>query len=259
MEQQLAEIESRLKICPISINEAKEIILKAERDALYAFYKSLFQRQYVSDFMSEGILPHDHANEDQMEVIRRARDMVVSKPPFALITVNPYKQITLDELTKYVLKFVDRKIIDNYMYVYEVRKSDMSGLHCHMLVKYNCKPYDLKRNLKSTFKNICDESNPHILNIKYISDDILPSKIEYLKGNKKDAKKEGVLATIKYRTENGLCPVYNSTPPISCRGTEETLLIENLSVSEGAGGAASEHSERQRPPDPLSALGCEAS
>lgn len=205
--------------------EKKMLLKKAESEALHAFYKSMFLRQYIGDFMTEGITPLDGSESNaQKVIIDRARNAVVTKPPFALITINPYPVITLDELTKAVNKFKKRKIIDAYAYVYEVRKEDFTGLHCHMIVKYNCKPYDLKRNVKSTFKNVCDESNPSILNIKYIEEQNLYSKLQYIKGNKKDAKMPGVTATKEYRFQNNLCELYESTPPIPCRGAE--LLTE---------------------------------
>lgn len=215
----------------LSRGEKLTILKKAQSDALYQFYKGLFSRQYVVDFMTEGKTPLDglESNEQKL-IIERARNAVVSKPPYALITINPYHTITLDDLEKYVNKYKKRKFIDAYMYVYEVRKEDLSGLHCHMIVKYNCKPYDLKRNTQNTFKHVCDESNPSILNIKYISEDILPSKIEYLKGHKKDDKLPGVNATKEFRFQNGLARYYDSTPPLPCRGAEE---ITDLQEQEG--------------------------
>lgn len=205
----------------LSRGEKLEILKKAQSDALYQFYKSMFARQYTKDFMTEGITPlSELESESQKVIIERARNAVVSKPPFAFITINPYPQITLDDFTKYINKFIRRKIIDSYYYVYEVRKKDLTGLHCHMLIKYNCKPYDLKRNMQNTFKNVCDESNPSILNLKYIEEDILQSKIAYMNGEKKDAKKEGVEATKIYRFENGLSDYYESAPPLPCRGAE---------------------------------------
>lgn len=201
--------------------QIKQQIVKAQKDAIYGFYKSLFSRQYVLDFMSEGKTPYAvFESYDQKQLIEKARNAVITKPPYAFITINPYKEVTLDELQKYINKFIKRKIIDAYYLVYEVRKNDLTGLHCHMLVKYNCKPFDLKRNAKSTFKNICDDSNPCILNIKYIEYDILESKINYMNGNKKDAKSEGVQATKIYRFQNGLSDYEESTPPLSCRGAE---------------------------------------
>lgn len=206
-------------------DQIKQQIKRAQQDAIYGFYKSIFSRQYVLDFMSEGKTPYEELETPaQRAVITKAINAVITKPPYAFITINPYKQITLDELRKYVNKFTRRKIIDAYYLVYEVRKEDLTGLHCHMLIKYNCKPHDLKRSSKSTFKNVCDESNPSILNIKFIEYDILQSKINYMNGEKKDAKQEGVKATKIYRFQNGLSDYEESAPPLSCRGAEYLTL-----------------------------------
>lgn len=204
----------------ISSAESHDLMRHAYKEAYVAFYKSLFTRQFKQDFVTEGKLPMEPKWDDARELVDRARNAVISKPPYAFITINPYSHITLDELRKYVDKFKKRKILDSYHYVYEVRKEDLSGLHCHMLVKYNCKPYELKRNIKNTFKHVCDESNPHILNIKFIEKDIIESKIRYMEGDKKDAKQEGVKATKEYRHLNALSDHYSSVSPISCRDTE---------------------------------------
>lgn len=217
------DILRRLESIPsiITDEERKAVIKKAELDAIYAFYKSLFSRQFCQDFIVDGITPGQHLETDSQKVIiDRARNAVITKPPYALITINPRLTITYEELEKAVNKFKKRKFIDNYLYVYEVRKEDFSGLHCHMLIKYNCKPYDLKRNAKSTFKHVCDSDNPSILNIKFIAEDILPSKIEYLKGNKKDSKKPGVIFTKEFRFSNGIPDIFESTPQFPCRGAE---------------------------------------
>lgn len=193
---------------------------RAYADAFYQHYKGIYARQMSQDFLNTGQLPYEPEDIECKALIDRARNAVISKPPYAFITINPYDVITLDELQKYVNKYKKRKFIDSYYYVYEVRKKDHTGLHCHMLIKYNCKPYDLKRNTQNTFKNVCDDSNPCVLNIKYIEQDILQSKITYMNGDKKESKKEGVLATKEYRIENGLPAYFESTPSLPCRGAE---------------------------------------
>ena len=87
-----------------------------------------------------------------------------------------------------------------------------------MLVRYqNIRPHDLKKACKNTFKHMCSVQNHQILNFKFIEETICQDKINYMKGNKKDAKKQGVEHTIKYRQENKLKEFYESNPPLSCR------------------------------------------
>lgn len=209
-------------------DERITILKNAEKDALHSFYKTMFLRQYVSDFMTEGITPLQHLeSKEQKQIIDRARDAVISKSNYALITINPTADITQEVLTKCITKFVSRKLITSWFYVYEVRKEDFSGLHCHMIVYRNSKPNDLKRGCQNTFKNICDVKNPSILNIKYIDEEnIINQKIPYLLGHKQDKKKPGIDATIKYRLENNLLDFYESTPPLPCRGAEKIALID---------------------------------
>lgn len=197
-----------------------ELELLGYKQATVAFWKALYSRQMMTDFMESGKVPYEPNDKQRMEYINNARNALMSKPIHALITVNPKPGITLCELQKKLEKYISRKFIDGYIYCYEVRKEDHTGLHCHILLKYNCRPYDLKRNTKNTFKTLCDSNNPKILNIKYIEEDLLKSKIEYILGNKQDSKKDGVKASIEYREQNNLSPYYESTPPLPCRGAE---------------------------------------
>lgn len=180
----------------------------------------------VSEFMGEGRLPVEPKDMDLLNYCKRAIDSTITKPPHALITINVRPNTILCNLKKKVEKFVKRKIVREYAYCYEVRNADLSGLHCHLLCKYDCKPYDLKRSLQSTFKDVCDAKNPDILNVKYVLDENLKSKYEYICGVKKKEKMKSVEYSKQYREANFLLAIYESTPPLSCRGAEK-ILIEN--------------------------------
>lgn len=199
----------------------KDIIDKAYNDALYDFYKHAFKAQLVSDFMSEGTLPYNSENEVQQQLLLRAADNVSTKPPYMLLTVNVKPGTSLPELTKQIVKFTNRKMIRAYKYVYEVRHEDLTGLHCHLLLHYTCKPYDFKRSAKSTFKNICDSNNPNCLNFRYLKNEQIPEKIEYLKGHKKTEKMASVGYSQLYRKKHELQEMYESEQSL---GTEVPLL-----------------------------------
>ena len=200
-------------------------IKQAYKEAYLQFYKSLFSRQFVSDFMNTGEVPYEPVNNEYRELIDKARDAVLTKPPYILLTINPRPDIKLLDFMKKVEKFVKRKMISHYMYCYEVRNEE-GGIHCHMLVRYVSKPYDFKRGAKSTFKDICEVNNPQILNFRYITDEQLPDKIKYISGDKADKKQDSVQATKTFRNKHNLQDLYHSTPILSCRGTEKPLITE---------------------------------
>ena len=229
MDELFNEIENKIKNYEskqsafVSDDKKQEIISKAYKDALYQFYKTLFVREFVQDFMVDECLPVVPNQQAFVDYCEKAKSRNSTKPPFMMVTVNPYLDTPLDDLVVKVNKFVNRVCVSAFLYAYEVRKEDLSGLHVHILIKYTCKPYDLKRNAKSTFKSICNVNDDRILNFKFINPDILPDKIEYLKGTKKESKMDAVAYSIQYRQQNNLDPYYTSPPPLPCRGAEKQI------------------------------------
>lgn len=204
----------------------EKIIQKARKDALYQFYKTLFLREYVTNFQETGETPLNHLETEEMKkLVYSSANRLITKPPFAFITVNPRPDVTFEQFDKLVKKFVNRKIIQKYRYVYEIRNEKFEGMHTHILVEYICRPFDLKRNCKSTFKNICMFNNPEILNIKYINESIIPDKMMYQDGEKKSEKMNAVYHTREWRVMNNIESVYESTPPFSCRGAQKTSVL----------------------------------
>lgn len=207
------------------------IELKAIADAQYQFLKTGFLRQYIANFMEDGTLPFKMETIEGIKLMEQAADRMSTKPPYILLTINPREEIELLEFKKKVEKFADRKIVSRYAYVFEVRKKD-KGLHCHMLVQYDCKPYDFKRAARSTFKNVCEVNNPCILNIKYVSLDQLDSKMNYLKGEKSDKKNKSVKYTRRYRRKHELEAMYQSNPKLAIVPCGVTKQIEGKIVTD---------------------------
>lgn len=204
--------------------ELSAINKKAYLAALEGFLKTCYQREMVRGFMTEGKLPYTPEDEGLLKMLKDQAEAVTTKPPYMLVTVNPRPEVKLPELKKAIEKFLRKKTISQYFYVYEVRTED-TGLHCHILLKYDIKPYDFKRGAKNTFKGVCDSSNPSCLNFKFIDEDTLPSKVEYLLGNKKDSKMKGVSQCRKFRIANNLPAFIESSPPLPCRATQKAALL----------------------------------
>lgn len=198
---------------------------KAYLSALEGFLKTSYQREMVRNFCQEGTLPYTPTDLTLLKLLENQANAVSTKPPFILLTINPRPDIDLETLKKYIGKFIRKKSITTYFYVYEVR-TESTGLHCHILLGYEAKPYDFKRSAKSTFKHVCDSSNPACLNFKFIEENTLQLKVNYLLGQKKDSKKQGVTYSEKYRIDNKLEPFYESKPPLPCRLTQTPLQIE---------------------------------
>lgn len=202
----------------------QQYIDKAYYDAIYDSYKAIFKHQLAYDFYSEGIIPLDPKDERMAKTIERARERNITKPRNVLLTVNVKPGVSFEELRAKVEKFVNRTIIKHYHYAYEIRKEGGEGLHCHMMLRYDCKPYDLKRSAQSTFNSVCQVKNPSILNIRWVEDEDVQSKIEYLSGNKQDKKIIAVKLTLEWRKKHGIKDLYSTpleTPEFPLLGYEE--------------------------------------
>lgn len=214
----------------ITENELDKINKKAYMEALHGFLKISYQREMVRQFCQDGILPYVPKDLKLKQMLESQADALSTKPPFMMVTVNPRNDVTLSQLKKKIEKFINKKTIMTYLYVYEVRKEN-EGLHCHIILQYESKPYDFKRSGKNTFKTICDSSNSHCLNFKFITEADLPQKIDYLLGNKKDSKLAGVECSVNYRKINKLPAFVESSPKLLCRATLKLPLIDESEVT----------------------------
>ncbi len=221
----LQEVEERVRFRKLQSD--RELLDKAEDQAKVHFFKTMLLRNHVQEFALQGETPISLTNEkpELQKIANTQSDKLSTKSPYCLVTINPRPGVTLPEFKKAVNKYLKKKTIPEYFQVYEVRKSDMSGLHSHILLRYTAKPYDFKRSTISTFKGVCDAANTAILNFKFVAADILPDKIKYLLGEKKESKNQGVKATIEYRKKNNLPQFTESSPPLTCRATENTAQI----------------------------------
>lgn len=208
----------------ITDTELQKINKKAYLEATYQFLKTAYMREHVRRFAEDGKLPLEPQDSELLTMLNCQADSVMSKPPYMLITVNPRAEVSLSELKRVIAKLISKRCITHYYYVYEVRKADYTGLHCHILVMYTGRPYDFKRSVRNTCKHICDAKNPNILNFKYVDASLLLSKISYMSGDKSAKKLAAVGWTVTYRQREGLEDAYESSPPFPCRATQQLSL-----------------------------------
>lgn len=192
--------------------------------ALARFSETAFLRNMVANFMEDGTLPPEFkGHPNYINIMDSEYKRNSTKSPYWLVTISVKPGITFPELAKAVEKQVNKKIIKSYFYVYEVRhlpdekRALFEGLHCHMIIHSHTRPYDFKKTTKNTFKDLCDINNPEIMNFKNIAEDILPDKISYLLGEKKDSKLKGVELTKAFRVRLDIENFYDSNPKLPCR------------------------------------------
>lgn len=144
------------------------------------------------------------------DMIDTFKKKITTKPNHIFLTINPIKTISYDCLKKSIDKFVNKKYISAYYGCYEIRDAENTGLHTHLLIEYTGLPHNIERAIKTAFKNISDTTNPHCCNIKYVKDEYINSKVSYITGEKKNAKKNGVELSNKWRPDR----FYGLKPPV---------------------------------------------
>lgn len=137
-----------------------------------------------------------------------------------LLTINPKPEVTLIEFKKIIDKLLQKKWLVDYIYCYETRKPDNSGMHFHMAFKRGDKrPSEIKREVLNTCKNII--GNELHLNYQFCSAKGYINFENYCKGFKNGKKKKNSEHDSRWRTENGLKDWYVSDPDDNLSEDEE--------------------------------------
>jgi len=206
----------------------KEEIIKCHKTAQKKVLTDMFITNIRTQFEERGYL-HSMINVPKrlQDVLLDERARCQTKPPYWFVTVNPRPDVTFEQLSNQVCKYVTSVTVKHYFYVYEVRKADFTGMHAHILLHTTMLPAAFKRQTQNCFKKICDYTNCHILNMKNIDESIVPDKINYMLGEKKDLKLAGVDFSVKWRNENYIEQYYEPGPgnknrsPFTCRATQK--------------------------------------
>jgi hypothetical protein len=110
----------------------KNLDWKEFDDALKAEQTMILRRIIRREYKSGNYLSHLKQIEDN-------QFKKEEKDPYWWITINPKPNFTLKDIKYKIESFVKRKIVANYIYVYEQRgtckRSCGSGIHLHVLIK----------------------------------------------------------------------------------------------------------------------------
>ena len=189
-------------------------------DALKAEQTMILRRIIRREYNNGNYLSHLKQIEDN-------QCKKEEKDPYWWITINPKPNIVLKDIKYKIESFVKRKIVANYIYVYEQRgtcpRSCGSGIHLHVLIKKNKKtmPTVFKRDIKNSFKSITDVNNKSIFNVHACPKKYLKDKYTYMTsektGDKKDIKQKYDLV---FRKKNNLNKIYfDSLEPFGLKDT----------------------------------------
>lgn len=166
----------------------EELQIKALQECLMTRYRAHFNK-LLDDGEADEILPIvKEYNEEQQK-----KDEKI-KSDYSFITINPHPQASLTDFKLAIEKSVKKSFIKKSLYVIEQRAENMEelgkGFHCHMLIKKDDYRFShLRREFASTFKKLCDVSNPGCLNISLCKKEDLKKRQTYMLGTKLDKEK----------------------------------------------------------------------
>ncbi|AXH77215.1 MAG: putative replication initiation protein [Cressdnaviricota sp.] len=178
-------LTSEERLCVEEIDLVRKL---AMRKALVSIYS-----QYYTNIIYNGgfdkIAPNLKKIRDELDASNN-----IKATDWMFITINPKDTVTVKSIMETMNKVISKKWITQYIYVIEQRSiedEDIKGVHIHLLLKRNDKkPAALKTEIKNTCVRICDVSNPHILNFKYLpTDRDVSQSYNYITGAKKDVEK----------------------------------------------------------------------
>lgn len=166
----------------------EELQIKALQECLLNRYRAHFNK-LLDEGEADDILPIvKEYNEDQQKKEEKI------KSDYAFITINPHPQASLTEFKAALDKSVKKSFIKKSLFVIEQRAENMEelgkGFHAHMLIKKDDYRFShLRREFASTFKKLCDTSNPSCLNISLCKKEDIKKRQNYMLDKKADELK----------------------------------------------------------------------
>jgi predicted small secreted protein len=155
------------------------------------------------------------------------------------ITINPPETSTLENMLKDTERFVNRAIVEKYMYCVEQRSDNEEeigrGKHIHLYFKIHEENYEppskIIKYLKSTFKKLLNV-NTKALWIQPLKEEYVKDKIDYMLEKNKDGEHEEKERKSQmdkiYRETNNLDDYYTNIPYEEIYNQAEVVSAEAL-------------------------------
>lgn len=173
----------------------KELYTALTSDVKLDVIKTLTKKYYseiVKSKLAAQTFFFEPLQEIYNEVIEVRKQNV--NDDFYFITICPYEDINISDLTKVLDKIVKKKWFKKYIYVYEQRQDKENtpyyGIHTHMIVKRDgIAKSDVIREVYNTSKNICGSKQS--IDVKLLKTrSELDIKINYILGKKSTEQKQ---------------------------------------------------------------------
>lgn len=197
----------------LSSQELAEIKSKAFKTAI----SKIYQAHYTEELMeNEEFLSSDKQYDDLRQTIKAMTEKKKSgNSTHIFFTVNTRPGTSVQNLLKKIIKCSNKKWVTDIAVVIEQRGEDQvhmgEGIHAHIIVNRGTEACKARRELKNTFKDLCDVENPHCLNIQWRKDSGVEKAFNYIKGIKKDKEKTAKMEIDKiWREKNNIKDYYQT-------------------------------------------------
>ncbi len=193
----------------LTSQELGAIQKKAYAVALGKKYVELY-RQQMEDNPDTFFNPEDPQDKLISEALTQLNlSNTQHKSTHILLTINVKEGVTLETLITKINKMGKKKWLTDYLLAIEQRGETLAdlgkGLHFHAIIPRTIEPARTRKELASTFNSVCDTSNVHCMNIRWLTEKQLPKVILYLQGQKKDSSKSlKVQMDLIYRSSKSL-------------------------------------------------------
>lgn len=195
---------------------ARQVINRQKaRDAVVQDYRKRLLRECT---------PEEFESKGDLELAQLKREMEALEDKKAedknaiWLTVNAKTSVSFEYLKQQVEKYVNKKPYRNQTrhWCFERRWKDdqpNDGFHAHILITMpEKKVAAIKTETKNTFKDACDTTRDNCLYLRFIKLKDYDVKLNYIMGNKVDAKQEWVGRDRDWRTDNNIEQFYYLGP-----------------------------------------------
>lgn len=167
---------------------------------------------------------------DFLNVQDKIQELTYSRKrtPYWFITINPKPEVDYDDFHNRILDLVTNESVSEYLYSFEVRNSDHTGLHAHVLLECHTTDKNFAdRKIKKLFvPELC--GNPKHVDIKWVSYDQLPEVVSYIKKDKVSrSKKASNDATLDWRSTNNIPAYIVEGEHLTCLCSPPNLILLN--------------------------------
>lgn len=142
---------------------------------------------------------------------------------YVWVTVNPRKEVSLQDLLKNVHKMYKKVWIEKALYIFEIGATKHNHSHGIIQFKPGMSKAKIIQQLANSVKSITNTEINNCFCVRFVTQEQAKKNINYMLGQKQQEKMQAVKDTLEWRVQNNILPYYTSGD-ISLLVPEITLI-----------------------------------